>query len=193
MSPDKAGSPKKEAKKKDEKKKDDKPKPAVAKDTTPRLAIKVLTLDTMPVDGHWKHVFFTYDGSGKASGVKVYVNGVQAATRVVVDTLGKQSLRTQAPMQLGWRYPEATPAKETRYQDVRLYERALAPDEVKRLPYEDYVAEIVSKPESQWSEDQWHVVSQYYLHKSGQARTRHCGARWNNWMRSWTSFQRAGR
>jgi len=163
LSPDKAGSPKKEAKKKDEKKKDDKPKPVVAKDTTPRLAIKVLTLDTMPVDGHWKHVFFTYDGSGKASGVKVYVNGVQAATRVVVDTLGKQSLRTQAPMQLGWRYPEATPAKETRYQDVRLYERALAPDEVKRLPYEDYVAEIVSKPESQWSEDQWHVVSQYYF------------------------------
>jgi hypothetical protein len=66
-------------------------------------------------------------------------------------------------MQLGWRYPEATPAKETRYQDIRLYERALASDEVKRLPYEDYVAEIVSKPESQWSEDQWHVVSQYYF------------------------------
>ena len=163
LSPDKAGSPPKEAKKKNEKKKDEKPKPVVAKDTTPRLAIKVLTLDTMPVDGHWKHVFFTYDGSGKASGVKVYVNGVQAATRVVVDTLGKQSLRTQAPMQLGWRYPEATPAKETRYQDVRLYERALVADEVKRLPYEDYVAEIVSKPESQWSADQWHVVSQYYF------------------------------
>ena len=163
LSPDKAGSPKKEAKKKPEKKKDEKPKSAMPKDTTPRLAIKVLTLDTMPVDGHWKHVFFTYDGLGKASGVKVYVNGVQAATRVVVDTLGKQSLRTQAPMQLGWRYPEATPAKETRYQDIRLYERALASDEVKRLPYEDYVAEIVSKPESQWSEDQWHVVSQYYF------------------------------
>jgi len=162
LSPDKEGGPKKKEKEA-EKIKFPKPKPVTAKDTTPRVAIKVLTLDTLPVDGHWKHVFFTYDGSGKASGVKVYVNGVQAATRVVVDTLGKQSLRTQAPMQLGWRYPEATPAKETRYQDVRLYERALAAEEVKRLPYEDYVAEIVSKPESQWSADQWHAVSQYYF------------------------------
>ena len=24
-------------------------------------------------------------------------------------------------MQLGWRYPDATPAQETRYQDIRLY------------------------------------------------------------------------
>lgn len=162
LSPDKLGLPKVDPRKKN-KKKDMKPKPEVAKDTTPRLAIKVVTLDGMPVDGHWKHVFFTYDGSGKASGVKIYMNGVQLATRTIVDKLDKASIKTQVPMQLGWRYPEATPAKETRYQDIRLYGRALNADEVKRLPYEDYVAEITSKPDSQWTEDQWHVVSQYYF------------------------------
>ena len=29
-------------------------------------------------------------------------------------------------MQLGWRYPDANPAKQTRYQDIRLYARALS-------------------------------------------------------------------
>ena len=29
-------------------------------------------------------------------------------------------------MQLGWRYPDANPLSETRYQDIRLYARALS-------------------------------------------------------------------
>ena len=66
--------------------------------------------------------------------------------RVVFDALGQATIRTQAPMQLGWRYPDANPARETRYQDIRLYGRALSPEEVKRLPFEDYVAEITAKP-----------------------------------------------
>ena len=132
-------------------------------DTTPRFAIKVETLDSLPIDGKWKHVFFTYDGSGRAAGVKIYINGVPARTKIVYDTLKQASIKTAAPMQLGWRYPDATPAQETRYQDVRLYERALTADEVKRLPFEDYAAELAAKPSSQWNDDQWHAVSEYYL------------------------------
>src|ERR1022692_3220095 len=60
------------------KKKEPKPKVAKAaeleppKDTTPLVAIKVASVDPLPLDGKWKHVFFTYDGSGKASGIKLY-------------------------------------------------------------------------------------------------------------------------
>ncbi len=147
-------------KKEQAKKKKTAPEP---KDNTPQIAIKVSTVDLLPVDGRWYHVFFTYDGSGKASGVKIYIDGVQARTRVVTDALDGKTIRTKAPMQLGWRYPDATPVQETRYQDVRLYGRALSPDEVKRLPFEDYVAELTAKPTSQWNLDQWHVVSQFYL------------------------------
>ena len=132
-------------------------------DTTPQFAIKVETLDPLPIDGKWKHVFFTYDGSGRAAGVHIYINGVPARTKIVYDTLKQASIKTDVPMQLGWRYPDATPAQETRYQDVRLYERALTADEVKRLPFEDYAAELATKPTSQWNDDQWHAVSEYYL------------------------------
>jgi mono/diheme cytochrome c family protein len=109
---------KKQPPKKDDKK-TDKPKPKapeIAKDTTPRVAIVVSTVDPLPLDGAWRHVFFTYDGSGKASGVKIYVDGAAVATHVVSDTLAHASIRTQVPMQLGWRWPDASPARDTRYQ-----------------------------------------------------------------------------
>jgi hypothetical protein len=146
--------------KKPEKKK---PEPPAPKDTTPEIAIRVLTNPILPVDGYWYHVLFTYDGSGKASGVKVYINGAPVATHVAADTLGQATIQTTAPMQLGWRYPDASPAQDTRYQDIRLYARALSADEAKRLPYEDYVAEVISKPIAQWNEDQLHAVSQFYF------------------------------
>ncbi len=164
LSPNKPPEKKQPEKKKEEAKKDAKPpQPEPPKDDTPEIAIKVSSLDALPVDGRWKHIFFTYDGSGRASGVKIFVNGKLAATQVVNDTLAGRTIRTPAPMQLGWRYPDANPAKQTRYQDIRLYARSLAPEEAGRLPFEDYVAEISRQAASQWNEDQWHVVSEFYL------------------------------
>ena len=153
-----------EKKKPSEKKKEtEKPKPSEPVDTTPSVAIRVSTVDPLPLDGAWKHIFFTYDGTGRASGVKIYVNGALVRTHVDSDTLNGKTIRTQAPMQLGWRHPDATPAKEVRYQDIRLYARPLGSDEVKRVPFEDYVAEVTAKPTAQWNEDQWHAVNEFYL------------------------------
>ena len=139
------------------------PAPKVVEDRTPWVGVKVSTSVALPLDGGWKHVFFTYDGSGKASGIRIYVNGRPVATTVVFDTLGRRTIRTQAPMQLGWRYPDAGPARDTRYQDIRLYGRALTGEEAERLPYEDYVAEVTDKPIGRWNADQWHAVSDFYL------------------------------
>ena len=80
-----------------------------------------------------------------------------------MDRLAQKTIRTQAPMQLGWRTPDADPARETRYQDIRLYERALTAEEATRLPFEDYAAELIQKPSSKWSADEWHAVSDYYF------------------------------
>jgi Protein of unknown function (DUF1549)/Concanavalin A-like lectin/glucanases superfamily/Planctomycete cytochrome C len=133
----------------------------LAKDTTPQIAIRVVAVTPLSLDGAWKHIFFTYDGTGRASGIKIFVNGSAIPTRVVSDNLGSEAIRTQAPMQLGWRNPEEHPAKDARYQDIRLYGRALSPAEVERLPFEDYAAEIASRPPSQWTSDQWHVMSEF--------------------------------
>ena len=174
--PEKQDPKKKEQKKKEEAKKEDKPKPPKPpRDTTPETAIRVAAVEPIPLDGEWKHVFFTYDGSGKASGVHIYLNGEPLAARVVTDTLASSTIpstiRTTAPMQLGWRYPDAAPVHETRYQDVRLYSRALSSDEVARVPFEDYVAELAAKPVNgwnptkSWNQDQWHAASEFYLNR----------------------------
>jgi hypothetical protein len=147
----------------EEKKKADAAKPKPVKDLTPWTGIRVATLEALPLDNKWDHVFFTYDGSGNASGVKIYLNGKAVPTKVVYDSLGRSTIKTQAPMQLGWRYPEAAPAQDTRYQDIRLYARALTPEEAGRLPYEDYVSAVTATPVAQWTEDQWHVVSDFYF------------------------------
>jgi len=151
-------------------------------DLTPTISIRLASLDRLPLDGYWKHLFFTYDGSGKASGVKVYLDGAPMALKVVSDSLNGQTIRTKAPMQLGWRNPDGNPAKETRYQDIRLYARDLRAEEVKRLPFEDYCAELAAKPTAQWNADQWHTIGQFYLnnidkdYRAGQARIRELDA-----------------
>ncbi len=151
-----------EAKKTEAKEKKSKPD-EMSGEYTPKVAIRVAAVKPLPLDGAWKHIFFTYDGSRHASGVKIYVDGVPVATRVLKDNLGQVTIRTDAPMQLGWRNPDEYPAKDARYQDIRLYARALIPDEVKRLPFEDYAAEITTRPAAQWTEDEWHVITEFYL------------------------------
>jgi hypothetical protein len=148
---------------KDKKAKVETPKVATPKDLTPMRAIKVSTITPLPTDGHWDHLFFTYDGSGRAAGVRIYVNGEPVATKVISDTLARNTMRTSAPLQLGRKSPDQQPARDTRYQDLRLYSRSLTAEEAKRLPLEDYVSEITNKPVNQWDRDQWHAVTEFYF------------------------------
>ena len=125
-----------------------------------KRGITVVTKGTFTRD-EWLHVFFTYNGSRKAAGVKIYVNGQPVETEVKLDTLtAKDSIRTDAAMHLG-RRDDFQPMRETRYQDVRFYRRALSVEEVARLPFEDLAAEIVARqPDpAKWTTDEAFVVA----------------------------------
>jgi hypothetical protein len=139
------------------------PKVVTPKDLTPMRAIKIATVTPLPTNGQWDHLFFTYDGSGRAAGVRIYVNGEPVATKVLSDTLARNTMRTSAPLELGRKSPDEQPARDTRYQDLRVYSRSLTAEEAKRLPFEDYVSEITSKPVNQWDRDQWHAVTEFYF------------------------------
>ncbi len=58
----------------------------------PDQCLQITTVDSIPVHT-WKHVFFTYDGSSKAEGVKIFIGGRQAQTIIKHDRLFK-SIRT---------------------------------------------------------------------------------------------------
>jgi hypothetical protein len=131
----------------------------------PKRGLSVATADTFPRD-EWLHVFFTYDGSRKADGIKIYVNGQPVKTDEVLNKMpANASIRTDATMELG-RRDDFQPMRETRFQDVRFYRRTLTPEEAARLPYEDVAAEIVARqPDpSKWTRDEsFVVVDRWYL------------------------------
>ena len=141
--------------------------PRMAVAPAPKRGIQVATRAGVGgvVRDEWLHVFFTYDGSRKASGVKIYVNGKPVETEVKMDTLlPKDSIRTDAAMHLG-RRDDYQPMRETRFQDVRFYRRMLAADEVARLPFEDLAAEIVARqPDvAKWTTDEKFVVARKFF------------------------------
>ena len=68
--------------------------------------------------GRWNHVLATYDGSGKASGVKLYVDGKLQNTCVIRDAL-TGSVRTSAPFQLGSIYPDAKALRQSLVTEAR--------------------------------------------------------------------------
>ena len=114
------------------------------------------------VVGRWNHVIVAYDGKGKAEGLKLYIDGQPQRMAVVKDALNG-SIRTAAPMSFGRMYPDGEPLRQSSFQDFRFYTRMLSPEEASRLPFEDYVTEIVAKPMANWSEDESNVVSEFYF------------------------------
>ena len=64
-------------------------------------AVKAVTKEQLK-PGEWHHVFVCYDGGGRASGLKVYVNGAAKETAVEADSL-KGSIKTKVPFKLAQR------------------------------------------------------------------------------------------
>jgi hypothetical protein len=111
--------------------------------------------------GQWGHVFFTYDGSCTAAGLKVYVDGVLQKVKVGLDHL-TGSIRTDVPAWLGRRH-DGEPMQATSYQDLRFYNRALSSAEVARLPREDVAAEILAhKKLGDLSTDERKIVEDFF-------------------------------
>jgi len=130
--------------------------------TAPDNAIQLETKEKVLAEGRWNHVLATYDGSGKAAGVILYIDGHRQELVVVKDAL-QGTTRTSAPLEFGRVYPDANPMRQSAFQDFRFYLRKLSEEEAVRLPVEDYVAEVVQKPLSSWSEDEFHTVSDFYF------------------------------
>ena len=128
----------------------------------PDEAMQVETPDNVLTVGQWNHLLLTYDGSGKAAGVNLYLDGVPQYLMVVKDGF-KDSASTSAPLEFGRAHPESNPLRQTAFQDFRFYQRELSVIEAARLPFADYVAEVVRKPMTEWSEDEFHAVSEYYF------------------------------
>jgi hypothetical protein len=95
----------------------------------PERAIQVRTRERLRY-GEWSHVAVTWDASGRAAGLRVYVNGEPAEVDVLRDALS-DTIAAAAPLRVG------NKTTGTAYlgslDDLRLYSRVLTPDEVADL------------------------------------------------------------
>ncbi|MEX2310516.1 MAG: DUF1553 domain-containing protein [Pirellulales bacterium] len=98
-------------------------------DAWPDNALKVLTQQPLPRD-KWSHVAATYDGSRKAAGVALYVNGQKQEVVAEVDKL-TGTFATQQPLRVGMRSTDSP--LQGALADVRLYHHALTAGEVEKI------------------------------------------------------------
>ena len=111
-------------------------------------AIKVVSNNPLK-PGQWNYVTLTYDGSGKAAGVRIYVNGAQQPVRVDRDQL-TETIRTKVPLKIGQRN-NSSRADGVVLNDVRIYGRALEGVEIERLSRTTRVMWLASKSADQRS------------------------------------------
>ncbi|MGV3724804.1 MAG: DUF1553 domain-containing protein, partial [Actinomycetota bacterium] len=128
-------------------------------DTWDQNAIRVNTKAQLEAN-KWSHVFVTYDGSSKAAGVKIYINGKLAPQDVTVDKLNG-TIRVDTPTVIGRRNPSA-PFKGL-IDEVRIYNRELTAAEVDLLARVDGVRQIAATPAEKRTAEQKSALEKFYL------------------------------
>lgn len=108
----------------------------------PHDVITVSAKGSIPTDG-WSHVSFSYDGSGKAAGVRLYIDGMPAELGAIHDQLQRSiypiafnKSKTNRALRLGKSYRGFTGEYgifSGRMDDFYLFKREILPVEVKDL------------------------------------------------------------
>ncbi len=108
----------------------------------PDDALKVIGKTPLKSD-KWQYLAVSYDGSSRASGVKLYVDGVPQEVEVAADSL-KNSIRNTVPFKLAQRNTSSR-IDDLAIQDLRLYGRVFQQSEIAQLAAATRAAYLVAK------------------------------------------------
>jgi hypothetical protein len=122
-------------------------------------ALRVVSKDPIEIK-QWHHLFVTYDGSSKAKGVHLYVDGKPAEVDATHDSL-TDTIRTEKPLRIGRRNPSA-PFRGM-IDEVRFYNRELSGAEVAQLVQADSIRPILAVTADRRSKEQKEALSSFYL------------------------------
>jgi hypothetical protein len=127
----------------------------------PDDALKVTTQKALK-PGEWHHVLVSYNGSGKAAGVHIYIDGVaEKAKNVVTDKL-QNTIRTNVPLTVAQRHT-TSPIPGVLLQDLRIYQQALSGLEAAQLVKGTRAAWLLSKPFAQQSAEEKKELLDWWL------------------------------
>ncbi len=116
----------------------------------PDNALKVVSKNQIPAN-KWVNVTVTYDGSSKASGVKVYFDGVVQQVNTTADKL-RDTVKTDVPFKIGQR-SQGGIAPSVAVQEVRFYRRLFPEADVVMLNKAESFADFVRADPAKRLED----------------------------------------
>jgi hypothetical protein len=125
----------------------------------PASAIRLRTRERLTL-GDWYHVTMSYDGSGKAAGLRLYLNGKPLTPEIVSDTLAGPT-RSDAPLRVG--SAPLGPPFRGQLDDLRLYNRILAPAEIEQLALHYRARAVLSGVTGKRSRDEAAYLRDYFL------------------------------
>ena len=125
----------------------------------PGNAIKVTTKKKLAAD-QWQHVMMTYDGSSKAAGINIFVNGEKWDWNIEQDGL-TETMRTDKTLLIGSRHPASRFQGEM--DEVQIYDRTLTPEEIKQLSSLAPIGDLLNIPSEQRTEPQSLALKRYFL------------------------------
>jgi mono/diheme cytochrome c family protein len=123
-------------------------------------ALKVVAKTPLKVNTD-HYVFMSYDGSAKASGVKIYIDGVLQPVDVEADAL-KSTIKNKVPLKIGQRNTDGRVAGVS-VHDLRIYGRALVAAEVGQLAKGTAVSDLLAKPADKRSPQEVNDVYDWWL------------------------------
>jgi Protein of unknown function (DUF1553)/Protein of unknown function (DUF1549)/Concanavalin A-like lectin/glucanases superfamily/Planctomycete cytochrome C len=125
----------------------------------PDNAIVIRTKESFN-NNEWKHLAFTYDGSGRAAGLKVFLNGKLAEVEVEKDAL-KGPIKTGAELIIGGK--QTGKAYNGGLDDMRFYSRALGDREIEDLAVHHPIRTILSGVGGKRTKEEEDRLREYFL------------------------------
>ena len=125
----------------------------------PDNAIQIRTRERLTF-GEWHHITLVYDGSARAQGLKVYVDGKLNDTEALQDSM-TGSVSTAADLQIG--NPTLGSPFKGQVDDLRIYNRALSGNEAGQIAVDYPVLAILSGAFEKPSKDDNARVRDYFL------------------------------
>jgi len=110
----------------------------------------------------WQHIFVTYDGSGRAAGTRVFLNGEKLDHTVEADGL-TATIATVKPFRLGRRFNTSI-TNGVEIDDVRFYDRELTSIEVQSLFGSDTITPLLAIAPADRTPAQTKTLLDHYLH-----------------------------
>jgi hypothetical protein len=127
----------------------------------PQNALKVFTRQPIPADT-WTHVVISYDGSMRASGYKIYFNGLAQQLNLESDTLlPNKSTRNEVPFRIGQRQ-NSSQVSQIALSNVRIYERVLPQCDVTDLASQTLFA-LLDQPPAERAVSELNALYDWWL------------------------------